>query len=133
MTVVRINEELHDIFDSWIKKYGEAYKDMESIPRVIMGEGYMSFVDDEPIAATFVYRSPTIAWFAWTTANPDIRGVKRDQGLESLFDGVAEILKNDGVMCMFAGVTNSSLLKRFSDQGFTIANYDNVHVFKVLA
>jgi hypothetical protein len=132
MDVRKIDDELHNIFDLWIKKHGEVHKDMDSLPRSIMGQGYMSFIDGVPTTATFVYNTPVVAWFAWTAANPDVRGDKRDQGFFDLFQHVSEILKNDGVVLMFAGVTNNSLLKRFYDQGFTIANYDNVHVFKVL-
>lgn len=132
MEVKKIDKELQSIVDGWISKHGEIHSDMALIPPQILLDGYVSFVDGVPVVATYVYTNDVIAWYAWTTANPDIRGKKRDDGFSLLFQHVNKEMKSKGVICAFAGVTNSSLLKRFYDDGFLVANHDNVHMIKVL-
>lgn len=130
--VRKIDSELRSLVDSWVLKHKEMHTDLTVVPSQILTNGYVAFAGDVPAVATFVYSDNVICWYAWTTANPDVRGKDRDQAFKDLFEYTDKLMKDNGVLCAFAAVTNSSLLKRFYDEGFLVANYDNVHMLKPL-
>lgn len=130
--IKKIDSELQIIVDGWLVEYNAVFPKINLVPDLLLQEGYLSFVDEKPTVATYVFKNESVAFMAWTTANPEIRGDDRDYAFKDLFDYVQKKLKDDGVKIIFASATNPSLLKRFYDQNFVVLEYDMVQMLKVL-
>jgi hypothetical protein len=132
MSVIKITDEHWGIINGWIETLGEKFSEMHMVPKEAIQDGYISYVGDVPVCATFVYDNGMIAWLAWTVANPDAQLGIRAEAFENLFNEIEKKMFEKGIRAIFAGTNNPSLIKRFHNSGFIITNYENVHMIKPL-
>lgn len=122
-------EELDSIYLIW-NKYSDIYGHMIGIPQEWLEDGYCVLKDGKFVCATWLYCSDKFAWLAWTTANPEVIGTVREEGLKGLFEFVERSAKEMGLKAIFTGTNNASLLSRYIDCGYLKTDSDNVHLFK---
>lgn len=127
--IKKIDEELYKVICGWWDHYG-----IVNWPLKTLSRGYVAFLNDKPICTCFAFVSDDkfYAYLIMSTMNPQTRSEERNQVFKEMIDELCKNLKEEGVVFMIAPANNPSLIKRYNDCGFQIADLDVVHTIKTL-
>lgn len=125
----KIDAELYPVVCKWWDHYGMPHWPIETQDR-----GYVAFLGEKPICTCFAFVSDNkfYAYLIMSVMNPESRTEERNQVFKEMIDKLCEDLKSEGVTFMIAPANNPSLIKRYADCGFSIADLDVVHSIKSL-
>ncbi len=127
-TVLNIwSEGLYPLLKEWWEVHGFPIQNPQHLPP----DGFMSFVDNEPVFAGFLFKDPCANWgyLAPITCNPEVHGEKRDIGFKALLDTTHAVAKSRGIVSVLITTNNKSLIDRCKKNNVIEADLDVTHLY----
>jgi hypothetical protein len=115
-----MDEELFEVVCGWWKKHSWPVMPRDFLPK----RAYVSFVDDVPTWAGFLYKDEGSChgMFEWAVANPDIFGEVRGVGFTALISWVCEEAERCGIKYLMSTTSSGGLEKRLEREGFFVTD-----------
>jgi hypothetical protein len=125
--VREIDDELYQTFLTWL-----ADKEITEVNKEMMPIGWISFLNEKPVFATYLYPSYNVAWVAYSCVNPESNSEEREESFKELMIHINSVAKSLGIKYLFSAANNQSLIKRFENNNFIKCDENIVHLRKLV-
>lgn len=96
--------------------------------------GFIVYDQDIPICAGFIYMTNSnVAWVDWIVSNKEYRiKDKRREAIKLLIESLTNTSRNTGNKYAYALIKNQSLIKTYTDLGYTKGDSYTSEMIKIL-
>jgi len=129
-----LNEnDYQEILVEWWKQWNWEPPSKDFLPDDGKG-GVIVYDGDTPICAGFIYvTNSKVAWVDWIISNKEYRVKdKRREAIKLLIESLTNICKQTGSKYGYALIKNKSLIKTYTDQGWSEGQGYTSEMIKIL-
>ena len=130
--LINMIKEIGDEELVFVKEWGEGKNPFTILPKYLLPDGLIAYVDDKPVVAGFMYvtTDKAMGFIAFIICNPDSDAIARGKAFPELLEGFNAKAKELGVQFLFTTTNNASLTNRLRNDGFIECDTDVVHLLK---
>jgi hypothetical protein len=134
LTIRPLNEnDYQEILVEWWNQWNWTPPAKDFLPDDGKG-GFIVYDEDIPICAGFIYMTNSnVAWVDWIVSNKEYRvKAKRREAIKLLIESLTNVSRNTGNKYAYALLKNQSLIKTYTDLGYTKGDSYTSEMIKTL-